>query len=131
MILRLSRNILFFKYTISNCCLFKTAAKMSSSSQINANNSELHRAVAKFIEYLRINTAHPTPDYASAMRFLNEYAREVGFDNYQQVEVHPGKTVLIFSYYGRSPDKKSILLNSHTDVVPVDKVREILKRSLF
>ena len=119
MILRFSKNIFNLKYTISQC-LFKTA-KMSSS-QINANKSELNRAVLKFIDYLRINTAHPTPDYASAIKFLNEYAHEVGFDNYQQVEVHPGRTVLIFSYYGRSPDKKSILLNSHTDVVPCDLV---------
>jgi aminoacylase len=35
--------------------------------------------------------------------------------------VHPNRIVCILTYYGKSREKKSVLLNSHTDVVPVDE----------
>ena len=37
-------------------------------------------------------------------------------------KVHPGRVVCILSYYGTHPEKTSVLLNSHTDVVPADPV---------
>lgn len=78
-------------------------------------------ATGKLIEYLRIKTVHPEPDYASAIKFLKSYASEIGVDHYQEIEVHPGRIVVLMSYYGTCPEKPSILLNSHTDVVPVDQ----------
>ena len=36
-------------------------------------------------------------------------------------KVHPNRIVCILTYYGKSREKKSVLLNSHTDVVPVDE----------
>ncbi|CAF0871263.1 unnamed protein product [Brachionus calyciflorus] len=80
----------------------------------------MNRAVEKLIEYLRIKSVHPNPDYASAIRFIKNYAEEIGFDSYKEVEVHPNRIVCILSYYGTQPEKQSILLNSHTDVVPAD-----------
>jgi aminoacylase len=44
-------------------------------------------AVNKLIEYLRIKTVHPEPDYASAIKFIKEYAFEIGFDSYKEIEV--------------------------------------------
>jgi acetylornithine deacetylase/succinyl-diaminopimelate desuccinylase-like protein len=88
-----------------------------------ANMSTLNDiAVKKLIEYIRIKTVHPEPDYQSAVRFLRSYAEEIGFDDYKELEVSPGRVVVLMSYYGTAPDKQSILLNSHTDVVPVDQV---------
>ena len=79
-------------------------------------------AVNKLVEYLRIKTVHPEPDYASAVKFLSEYAKEIGFDSYKEIEVLPGRIVVLMVYNGTNPEKEAILLNSHTDVVPVDQV---------
>ncbi len=55
------------------------------------------------------------------MKFLREYANEIGFDSYKEIEVSPNRVVVLMTYLGTRPDKPSILLNSHTDVVPVDQ----------
>lgn len=78
-------------------------------------------AVGKLIQYLRIKTVHPEPDYDSAIKFLRNYSNDVGFDTYRELEVSPNRIVCIMSYLGTNPEKKSILLNSHTDVVPADQ----------
>jgi len=78
-------------------------------------------ASAKLVEYLRIRTVHPEPDYADAVKFLKSYAQEIGVDSYKEVEVCPDRIVVLMSYYGTRPEKESILLNSHMDVVPVDQ----------
>jgi len=44
-------------------------------------------AINKLVEYLRIKTVHPEPDYASAIKFIKEYASEIGFDSYKEIEV--------------------------------------------
>lgn len=80
------------------------------------------RETNKLLEYLRIKTIQPNPEYGPAMKFVNEYAHEIGFDSYRECEASPNRTVLIFTYLGKSPDKPSILLNSHMDVVPCDEV---------
>uniref|UniRef100_A0A8C9W9Z1 N-acyl-aliphatic-L-amino acid amidohydrolase n=1 Tax=Scleropages formosus TaxID=113540 RepID=A0A8C9W9Z1_SCLFO len=59
-------------------------------------------AVSLFREYLRLRTVHPEPDYGEA--------RE---------GVCPGRVVLIMTWLGSKPSLKSIVLNSHVDVVPV------------
>jgi acetylornithine deacetylase/succinyl-diaminopimelate desuccinylase-like protein len=37
-------------------------------------------------------------------------------------QVAPGRSVLIMSVFGREKTEKTVLLNSHTDVVPVNQV---------
>lgn len=49
--------------------------------------SNNHIAVQKLVEYLRIKTVHPEPDYPSALKFLKQYAEEIGFDSYKEIEV--------------------------------------------
>ena len=44
-------------------------------------------ATTKLIEYLRIKTVHPEPDYSSAVKFLKAYAEEIGVDSYKEIEV--------------------------------------------
>ncbi|KAJ2612020.1 adenylate cyclase [Coemansia sp. RSA 1804] len=80
--------------------------------------AEIQPSVKRFIEYLRIKTVQPTPDYASCTRFLEGQAREIGL-GFQAHEYVAGKPVVVLTWEGTSPEEPSIILNSHTDVVPV------------
>ncbi|XP_009078004.1 PREDICTED: aminoacylase-1 isoform X2 [Acanthisitta chloris] len=75
-------------------------------------------SVTLFREYLRIDTVHPKPDYDAAVRFLERVGTDLGLAC-QKVEVCQGRVVLILTWQGTNPRLRSILLNSHTDVVPV------------
>uniref|UniRef100_A0A8C2TLV6 Aminoacylase 1 n=1 Tax=Coturnix japonica TaxID=93934 RepID=A0A8C2TLV6_COTJA len=75
-------------------------------------------SVTLFREYLRIDTRHPKPDYDAAVQFLERVGTDVGL-LCQKVEVCPGRVVLVLTWPGTNPRLRSILLNSHTDVVPV------------
>jgi aminoacylase len=77
-----------------------------------------HIAVTKFREYLRINTMHPKPDYNGCADFLEKYADEIGLE-FDKVEMVTGKPIVVITWFGSDPSMKSIILNSHTDVVPV------------
>jgi aminoacylase len=79
-----------------------------------------HVAVTKFREYLRVNTMHPNPDYYACAEFLKVYAKDLGLE-YNTVEMVKGKPIVIMTWKGKNPELKSIILNSHTDVVPVDR----------
>ncbi|XP_062923825.1 aminoacylase-1B-like [Mobula hypostoma] len=77
-----------------------------------------HPAVGLFREYLRIRTVHPQPDYDRAIEFLERLGTELGL-LCTKIEVSPGYRILILTWEGTDPKLKSILLNSHMDVVPV------------
>ncbi|XP_020659516.3 aminoacylase-1 [Pogona vitticeps] len=75
-------------------------------------------SVTLFREYLRIKTVQPDPDYDTAVKFLERIGSELGLQC-QKVEVCPGRVITILTWRGTNPQLCSILLNSHTDVVPV------------
>ncbi|XP_010795291.1 aminoacylase-1A [Notothenia coriiceps] len=75
-------------------------------------------SVSLFREYLRLKTVHPDPDYDAALRFLDRIAEELDLPM-RKIEVCPGRVVAIMTWEGKNPTLKSVLLNSHTDVVPV------------
>ncbi|KAI5093738.1 aminoacylase-1, partial [Silurus meridionalis] len=75
-------------------------------------------SVSLFREYLRLKTVHPEPDYDAALRFLARISEELGLPM-KKVEMCPGRVMTILTWTGTNPALKSILLNSHTDVVPV------------
>ncbi|KAJ2449255.1 adenylate cyclase [Coemansia sp. RSA 2336] len=77
-------------------------------------------AVARFIEYLQIKTVQPHPDYAACQRFLEAQARDLGLA-FQAHEYVAGKPVVVLTWTGTEPGLPSIILNSHTDVVPVSE----------
>uniref|UniRef100_A0A8C3WSM8 N-acyl-aliphatic-L-amino acid amidohydrolase n=1 Tax=Catagonus wagneri TaxID=51154 RepID=A0A8C3WSM8_9CETA len=79
-----------------------------------------HPSVTLFRQYLRIRTVQPEPDYGAAVAFLEERARQLDL-GCQKVEVAPGHVVTVLTWPGTNPTLSSILLNSHTDVVPVFK----------
>ncbi|VDM61998.1 unnamed protein product [Angiostrongylus costaricensis] len=77
-------------------------------------------AVTKFREYLRINTEQPSPDYGGCRKFLIRLADEIGIQS-KIVEAVPGKPFVIMTIPGLKPALSSIVLYSHTDVVPTFK----------
>lgn len=74
-------------------------------------------AVTKFREYLRINTEQPTPDYYGCQKFLYALADELGIARTSH-EVVAGKPIVIMTIPGSEPSLPSLMLYSHTDVVP-------------
>ncbi|KAF9139920.1 adenylate cyclase [Linnemannia schmuckeri] len=84
----------------------------------HAQNTNEHPAVTRFREYLRIDTRQPTPDYAGSTAFLIRQAQEIDMP-YRVVECVKGKPTVIMTFEGQDPSLPALLLNSHTDVVPV------------
>ncbi|CAL5037435.1 unnamed protein product [Urochloa decumbens] len=80
--------------------------------------------IARFQEYLRIRTAHPSPDYAGAAAFLLPYAESVGLRT-TTLHFTPCKTkpLLLLTWPGSDPSLPSVLLNSHIDSVPAEPER--------
>lgn len=76
------------------------------------------KAVTVFRDYLRIKTVHPTPAYDEVVVFLENLAKDVDIQC-RTLEVHPGRVVVIMTIPGSDPSLPSIMLNSHTDIVPV------------
>ncbi len=79
------------------------------------------RFIALFQEYLRINTAHPNPDYDKTSAFLSSLCSNELPSHTFRTDCPAGKPIYIISRIGSSPSLPSILLNSHFDVVPVSE----------
>ncbi|KAL8207749.1 hypothetical protein R6Q57_007161 [Mikania cordata] len=78
-------------------------------------------AVSHFQQYLRINTAHPHPDYQFAVSFLKALATSI--PNLRTRTLHlttPNKPLLLVTFPGSNPSLQSILFNSHLDSVPAE-----------
>ena len=91
---------------------------MAPSAKKSRPDEDEAREVTLFREYLRIKSVHPEPDYPACNRFLERLADELGLPYYVK-EMVPGKPVFIMTWEGANPELPSVLLNSHTDVVPV------------
>ncbi|OLY84192.1 Aminoacylase-1 [Smittium mucronatum] len=74
--------------------------------------------ITRFREYLQVNTMQPNPDYAGCEKYLKKQAEEIGLE-FKSLELVPGKPTIIMTWRGFDPTLKSLILNSHTDVVPV------------
>ena len=84
-----------------------------------ADSTEDGAAITRFQQYLRINTAQPSPDYAGAVDFILALAKELDLDS-EVIEFVAGKPLILLKWKGRDASLPSVLLNSHTDVVPVE-----------
>ncbi|XP_055522517.1 aminoacylase-1B-like [Wyeomyia smithii] len=78
------------------------------------NNEEIQI----FREYLRIPSVHPDVNYDKCVEFLTRQAEGLELP-VQVIEFNPGKPIVVITWEGTDPTAKSIILNSHTDVVPV------------
>jgi len=85
---------------------------------MSSNKDEEHEAVTNFREYLRIPTVHPDVDYGKCVEFLLRQAQSLNLPS-NIYYMAPGKPIVIITWLGQKPELPSILLNSHTDVVPV------------
>lgn len=85
--------------------------------------SEEQAAVDRFKAFLRVkSTSHSGPvtgTYAEAVALLKQYAEEIGLVT-TVVECVPKKPILICTLKGENSSLKSIILNSHYDVVPTE-----------
>ncbi|XP_074139481.1 aminoacylase-1 isoform X3 [Sminthopsis crassicaudata] len=79
-----------------------------------------HPSVTLFRQYLQIQTVQPEPKYEEAVLFLEKIAKDLDLEC-QKVEVAPDRVVTILTWRGTDPKLCSLVLNSHTDVVPVFK----------
>lgn len=89
--------------------------------QVEVGFSE-HDEVEYFKQYLRIKTVHPVLDkeYANAAQFLLELGEKIGLSG-KCVEFVEGKKIVVLTLEGSDPVLPAIMLNSHIDVVPVEK----------
>lgn len=77
--------------------------------------------ITRFQNYLRINTAHPNPDYNTAVKYLTSFARTIPTLQIQTLYfTTPDKPLLLLSWPGSNPSLPSVLLNSHLDSVPAE-----------
>ncbi|XP_026394771.1 aminoacylase-1-like [Papaver somniferum] len=75
--------------------------------------------ITRFQQYLQINTAHPNPKYYGAADFIISQAKSLNL-GFETLEFVKGKPVVLLKWTGKNQNLPSILLNSHTDVVPAE-----------
>ncbi|KAL8228332.1 hypothetical protein R6Q57_015916 [Mikania cordata] len=75
--------------------------------------------LSRFQQYLQINTAHPSPNYYEAADFILSQAKALSLES-STIEFVKNKPLILLKWTGKNPNLPSILLNSHTDVVPVE-----------
>ncbi|XP_012257792.1 aminoacylase-1 [Athalia rosae] len=91
---------------------------MSSPSSQQQSSQLEATAVDNFREYLRIPTVQPNVNYDDCVAFLQRQAKSLDLP-LKVYNVHPNKPIVIITWEGTEPSLPAILLNSHTDVVPV------------
>ncbi|KAI3980269.1 hypothetical protein MKX01_028277 [Papaver californicum] len=89
--------------------LFLFTSSVQSSTEV----------ITGFQQYLQINTAHPNPKYYEAADFIISQAKSLNL-GYETLEFVKGKPVVLLKWTGKNQNLLSILLNSHTDVVPAE-----------
>ncbi|KAL2928287.1 Aminoacylase-1 [Bienertia sinuspersici] len=85
----------------------------------NASSSSSSSIISRFQDYLQINTAHPNPNSYEAADYILSQAKSFSLEA-QTLEFVKNKPIILLKWTGKNPELPSILLNSHTDVVPVE-----------
>lgn len=101
-------------------CLLSTILTVAQNpSSSSSSTTSPASTISRFQEYLRINTAHPNPNYYEAADFILSQARALSLES-QTIEFVKNKPLILLKWPGKDPNLPSVLLNSHTDVVPVE-----------
>ncbi|XP_042496152.1 aminoacylase-1-like [Macadamia integrifolia] len=108
---------IYSNHSLSISVFAVTLLLLASTTALGEEEEE--SPITRFQQYLRIKTAHPNPDYASAVSFLTSQAQSIGLQA-QTLEFVPGKPLLLLTWPGTKPSLSSILLNSHMDSVPAE-----------
>ncbi|KAL5558385.1 hypothetical protein UlMin_034596 [Ulmus minor] len=106
------------RLSLTTIAVFISLLLLASPTHQNQPPEE-DNPITRFQNYLRINTAHPNPDYASAVSYIQSQARSIGL-HVRTLEFSPGKPLLLLTWPGSRPSLPSILLNSHLDSVPAE-----------
>lgn len=101
---------------------FNNLDKTIASSVSDVDDEESVVIISRFQQYLRINTAQPNPNYYEAAEFIIAEAKSLSLES-QSIEFVNGKPLVLLKWPGKDPTLQSILLNSHTDVVPVEPTK--------
>ncbi|XP_057442654.1 uncharacterized protein LOC130734318 [Lotus japonicus] len=88
-------------------------------SATTTTEQEQDNPITRFQRYLQINTAHPNPDYTSAVSYLITQASSINL-RHKTLHFSPGNPLLLLTWPGSNPSLPSILLNSHLDSVPAE-----------
>ncbi|KAM2009072.1 uncharacterized protein LOC126585235 [Malus sylvestris] len=96
-------------------CIISLLLLSSKSTAIQSDDP----IISRFQRYLQINTAHPNPRYREAADFILSEAESLSLQS-QTLEFVPGKPLVLLKWPGSDPSLPSVLLNSHTDVVPAE-----------
>ncbi|KAK4276748.1 hypothetical protein QN277_014861 [Acacia crassicarpa] len=125
---RCSRLLLVYHTLFFATTLYKFATASGNlcngTASILCSSEEADTPITRFQRYLRIKTAHPEPDYSSAVSFLTSQAHSIGLQH-QILEFSPGKPLLILAWPGSDPSLPSLLFNSHLDSVPAESSKWI------
>jgi aminoacylase len=118
---------IYLAFHLLFCLSLSVSAMASSSAAFDVSGMATMSAVDLFRQYIRIRTDHPQPDYQACIEFLTAYlTQRVGIAAADIRIVHAtdaNKPSLFATIHGSDRSLPSILLNSHTDVVPVDRSR--------
>jgi N-acyl-L-amino-acid amidohydrolase len=74
----------------------------------------------KLQEYIHFNTVSEDHNYSGVSKWLQTYIKDVGLE-LRVVYCNKEKPIIIGTWQGEDPSLKSILINSHYDVVPANR----------
>ncbi|XP_014490965.1 aminoacylase-1 isoform X1 [Vigna radiata var. radiata] len=97
--------------------IFLTVLILTAEASESESDSEESSIISRFQQYLKINTAQPSPRYKEAAEFLISEGKRLSLES-QSIEFVEGKPLVLLKWEGTNPHLPSILLYSHTDVVP-------------
>lgn len=103
--------------SVSSSVTSADSVSVGGGDSSSPSSTSVPSALSRFQFYLRINTAQPNPNYQEAADFLISQAKSLSLQP-QILEFVPGKPLVLLKWPGKDPSLPSILLNSHTDVVP-------------
>lgn len=96
-------------------------ASILLTAHLASATTALPPPITRLQAYLRLRTDHPSPDYLGAADFLNTtIASLLASATLSQLEYVAGKPIVVATLAGTDPTLPSLLLNSHTDVVPAE-----------
>ncbi|KXN66406.1 Zn-dependent exopeptidase [Conidiobolus coronatus NRRL 28638] len=94
----------------------------------SADLSITQRLIQSLSTYISFETVSNDHNYSGASAWLVDYLKEIGLTT-QVIKCNEEKPIIVGTWHGKDPSLKSIMLNSHYDVVPV--TREYWKTDPF
>ncbi|TYH90810.1 hypothetical protein ES332_A13G074100v1 [Gossypium tomentosum] len=107
------------QFVIVHLLLFSSLLSFTNPTP-SPTQDEQSQIISRFQEYLRINTSQPSPNYKKSTQFILSLAESLSLET-QVIEFVQGKPLVILKWPGSDLFLPSILLNSHTDVVPSER----------